>query len=354
MYVPEWVLGTSKFIIYIILVFIITLVTILVGLRSVVQDNWEKYRCNPLIIPFAGLFGHDASQTFTECLTRNVNDTAEPVVKPYDDLFSILKNTAGNMGDSLNDIKGVMSNMKDNLVDNINGVLTKLGNMGATAQFMMMKIQVIFEKLLALYVTLLYFAWSMVKGLESMIRDPGVTKTQEILDKTIDIIANPPKPGDIGKAINKAGKAVGKSAKKTGKKMKKAFCFISDTCVLMNNGSTKEISKIEIGDSLYGDNVVEGTMKFSGKDAKMVDNNGIVSTASHHVRDNGCFIRAEYLSTAIEEPRSYQYLYDLDTSNHRIVCVNNKGECVTYTDFTEIDDVNDTIETYELGLLNGR
>ena len=356
MFVPEWMVGTTKIMLYLLVIFLVTTMTILIGLRTVIKENWEQYRCNPLIIPFAWVFGYDSTQTFTECLSKNVNDSAEPAIKPYDDLFGILKLTAGNMGESLNDIKGVVTNMRDGLVDGIGGMMTKLGNMGATSQFMMMKIQALFQKLLALYVTLLYFAWSLLKGLESIIKDPTLVESQAVLDKTVGIIANPPDPGkmfkDIGKGLEKGGEAIGKSSKNTGKKIKKAFCFIGDTNVVMKNGNVKKICDIEIDDVLFNNSVVTGKMMFSGKQVPMVNNSGIITTHTHHVLHDGRFKRASDVPNVVEEHKTYKHLYDLDTSDHKIVCLNNIRKQVVYTDFTEIEDTNDVMEEYELKVLN--
>lgn len=228
MFVPDWMLGTTKIMLYGIVVSILTFLTILLGMRVSIRNNWDLYRCNPLILPFAGLFGYDPSQTFTECLSTNVKEASEPVVKPYDDLFSVLQSTAGNMSNSLGDIRGAMANMKDDFVNGISSVLTKMGNVGATAQFMMLKIQAIFEKLLALYVTLLYFAWSMMKGLESMLKDPILGESQQVMEQAVGFLANPGDLlGNLGEGIKDAANAVGKGiksgAKKTGKSIKKRF-----------------------------------------------------------------------------------------------------------------------------------
>ena len=105
--------------------------------------------------------------------------------------------------------------ISDDVTDGIANVATKMGNVGATAQFMMYKIQAIFQKLLALYVTLLYFAWSMMKGLESMIRDPVLVETQGVLDKAVKIVDDP------GAFVNDVGKALNKSIDNTSSRAKK-------------------------------------------------------------------------------------------------------------------------------------
>ena len=352
MYVPNWILGTSKIVLYITIVSIITLITVLFGMRETIKNNWEKYRCNPLIIPFAGLFGYNASDTFAECLAVSSKKTSQEVVTPYGDLFSIMESTAGDMSKSLGDMKSAISNVTTGMMNNISAMLTKFGNMGATTQFLLLKVQAIFQKILALYVTLLYFAWSMLKGLEAIVRDPFIEGTAASFEKAASIMSKPPNFGQVGKAIGKAGKAVGKSAKKTGKKIKKGFCFHKNTKVLMNDNTFKYISNIEIDDKLYGNNSVVGVMKFNGNNAELVNNSGILTTPYHHILYNGKYIRSANVPNAKFVTNDDKFLYDIDTSNHKIVCINNQNKLVIYTDFSEIEDDNDILENYELNVLN--
>ena len=345
MFVPGWLVGTAEIIGYIILIAIITIITVAVGMRRNIRNNWDKYRCNPVILPFAGFFGYDPTKTFTECLSKNVNETTGPVVKPYGDLFDVMKSTAGNMTDSLGDMQGVMSSLRDNIMSGIESVLKKVANMGATAKFMMTKVQAIFSKVLALYVTLLYFAWSMVKGLEAIVRDPALGQIFGAIDSSVGILTKKP---DLGKF----GKSIGKSAKKTGKKIKKGFCFAADTPVVMYGGSIKAMKDVNIGDLLMGGHRVTGKMMFDGQDTPLVHNNGIVCTETHHMLFNGKYRRAREVPGSVPLHATVDYLYDLDTSDHKIVCLNNKNKFVTFTDFTEVDDHHDVVEAYELALLN--
>ena len=38
-----------------------------IGMKKI-EDNWPKYRCNPSVMPFAGLFNHDVMQNFYFCI----------------------------------------------------------------------------------------------------------------------------------------------------------------------------------------------------------------------------------------------------------------------------------------------
>ena len=71
-YTPNWLVGTTKIVFYLLIVCILTLFSVLLGMRNIIKRDWPKYRCNPLILPFAGLFGYDPSKTFTQCLASNI------------------------------------------------------------------------------------------------------------------------------------------------------------------------------------------------------------------------------------------------------------------------------------------
>ena len=55
--------------IFIIIVFIgLYVLSFLVIGTKYIQDNWSLYRCNPTVMPFASMFGHDTSENFTYCI----------------------------------------------------------------------------------------------------------------------------------------------------------------------------------------------------------------------------------------------------------------------------------------------
>ena len=141
---------------------------------------------------------------------------------------------------------------------------------------------------------------------------------------------------------------------KIGNNVGRLFCFDENTMVVLKDGSTKKIIDVKIGDVLLNDSKVKGTMKFSGKDIKLTNYDGILTTSNHHVLHDGKFKRVSEVPNVINNiyDNKIQYVYDLETTDHRIVCLNNKNEYVVYTDYSEIDDEDNFIERYELSILN--
>ena len=63
----DW--GSSLFIIVMMLLFY----SLILSLREInnVKNNWDKYKCNPTIMPFASLFGHNIDKILMNVLNQH-------------------------------------------------------------------------------------------------------------------------------------------------------------------------------------------------------------------------------------------------------------------------------------------
>ena len=46
------------------------LLTLSAGVANI-KNNWDLYKCNPAVLPFASMFGHNTQQTFNECVKNS-------------------------------------------------------------------------------------------------------------------------------------------------------------------------------------------------------------------------------------------------------------------------------------------
>jgi hypothetical protein len=99
-----------------------------------------------------------------------------------------------------------------------------------------------------------------------------------------------------------------------------AVCFTPNTKILTKCGQNR-ISNIKIGDVLQDGSIVLSTMKFVNKDPIYEYNNDYVS-GTHFVNENGKWIRVCESSLA-KKIEYCGYLYNLNTSNNKIVTSNN-------------------------------
>lgn len=77
--------GNSILIITIYL-FLSAIIFIAISIEEI-KRNWQQYRCNPLVMPFAGVFGKDPVDNLTQCIMEVQSAFLETFLKPiYDAL----------------------------------------------------------------------------------------------------------------------------------------------------------------------------------------------------------------------------------------------------------------------------
>ena len=118
----------------VVIIFIFSLLhavlAVSIGISNI-KNNWEYYKCNPSIMPFAAVFGHDIGENFNECVQTTQVDFMSSFLGPiyqslnyfaqngalFADMFERLKlfgNTQDdNMGSFAFDARGRLYNIAD-------------------------------------------------------------------------------------------------------------------------------------------------------------------------------------------------------------------------------------------------
>ena len=85
----------NAFLIVLIFCIIQLFITLSIGLVQL-RNNWDKYKCNPGVTPFAGFIGYDPVVTFQECTKETQGDFMNSFLAPvYDTLTTFAE--AGNV-----------------------------------------------------------------------------------------------------------------------------------------------------------------------------------------------------------------------------------------------------------------
>jgi len=99
----------------IFILFIFTLLHLLMSLSigiSNIKNNWDKYKCNPGIMPFAPVFGHDTLDNFNECVKVTQVGFMQTFLAPiYQSLYYFAQNGA-KFTEIFEDLK-VFGNIQD-------------------------------------------------------------------------------------------------------------------------------------------------------------------------------------------------------------------------------------------------
>jgi hypothetical protein len=128
----------------------------------------------------------------------------------------------------------------------------------------------------------------------------------------------------IGKKFNrsKVGKKFNRGIKKAGRSIKNLFrrrYFDGDTPVKLQNGETRYMKDLELGDILENGSVVKATMEILNENDVYYKLPGdILVTGSHYVKDGDTFKRVKNLENAELTDKINKTVYCLITSDHNI------------------------------------
>jgi len=161
-------------------VVIILLISIIHGISAIsigisnIKKNWNYYKCKPEIIPFAGIFGHDVGENFTECVQLNQIDFMGGFLEPiYQSLEYFAQNGAmfTNMFEKLKLFSNIQNLQTMDFVEDAKG---RLYNMSDGANRIYIGINDTFSKLTSTITVIFYTVQAAIQlGKSSYEELPG-------------------------------------------------------------------------------------------------------------------------------------------------------------------------------------
>ena len=150
--------------------------------RQYIMDNWSKYKCNPLILPFATMFGYDPTKTLQECLGMQNFAMASSMMMPMTNVFSSITDGLNNASGLIGDLDFVSTNITSLFGNGFSKILGQLGNIGSAVQYLIIKIQTVLQRLIATVAVIMFSMSSLLQGLLAIKRDTGL---QRLIDKVL-------------------------------------------------------------------------------------------------------------------------------------------------------------------------
>ena len=275
--------------------------------------NFGSYRCNPLLMPFAGFFGYNASENFQFCLNGILEGRLNEAFSP---VFKMLGTFGSTLESVVNAALG-LRNVFTNFLITVNGFIA---NVTRRIQSLMTQVRLSFLKMKELmgkvYGTMYAVIWMGTSGLAA---------------------ANNVANNDLVKFMME-------------------FCFAPATEVQRADGSWTSLDSLQIGDCLASLSSSErprvtSVFRFDGTRTPLVRIGDVVVSAAHYVEHDGEWMEASDHPDAIPLP-SLPVLCCLNVTGHRFL-VGRKG--LLAADYDE-DDSEETIQTTQalaLCTLNG-
>ena len=189
-----------------------------------IKQNWPKHRCNPMVMPFAGLLGPEGTttgQNHSSCVQAQQKSAMGSLMAPVHYSSSLVNTIGADVTSGLDMVRKVFSfvrNMVEQVIKKIVGIFM---NIIIQILKVIIKLKDLGSKVMGVMATLLFMLDGMVKT------GTGIWA------------------GPIGDTI-------------------RFLCFHPSTRVRLKNYEVKRMSEIKVGDILENGSKVLGTLQLQG------------------------------------------------------------------------------------------
>jgi hypothetical protein len=221
--------------------------------------NWAESRCQPHIMPLAGLFGHDVNENFQFCLQQIIQDKTKSTTGPFAQGMSGFTGILTNLMNSANSFRVTLATL-------VGGILKIVSEFKARMMALMSRVKITAGRMKAL----MYRVYGTMFAVIYM----GLSAQAGLLNF-----------GDsfVFKFID-------------------AFCFPPEQPIMLETGVKKPISQIQLGDLLLGGHRVTSTYQFNANGQEMVRLGSVEVSANHFVQWNGKWLMARDHPDALTIP----------------------------------------------------
>ncbi len=290
----EWRQSLTGYIVWfgiITAIFVGIMVAILAtGTLRDVSDNWSRYRCNPLIMPFTELFGYDSSENLQYCVRTMMQRQSGEFFQPIYGVLGEYSSSLGLMVNTMQGFRQMLGDFKLSTDSFIGGVMAKVQALMFQLRIMFMRMQTLMGRV---YGTMYSMVW---------LGTSSITAGLNLADNDL---------------VN----------------FMFEFCFAPETQVRLADGTAKAIREVAIGDMLEGGVHVISTLVFKGDRTPMVQIGDEVMSAEHRVFCEGAWIPASQHPSALPTP-SIPLLYCLNVEGHAF----RTGGGLLVADYDESED----------------
>lgn len=302
------------------LVFVVVLLyIILVYNRKNIINNWDKYKCSPLVMPFASFFDKDPIENLNGCMWNGYKSNFGILIKPFTYMIDTIKLIINKLFEQLNSIRTILKPMRNFVESATAMVYKKIEGIMNLTMFTFLKMNNLMKRTFANFRLMVYALEASQYSIKSTWDGP-IGQITRFWAPGVDFFSN-------------------------------FFCFEPDTKVLNNNNLPICISNIKLGDKLYNNEYVIGILNMIGVD-NYYNYNGIIVSGNHLVYDSE---QKKWTEISLASNSKYINRPDIKnvicliTSNNTIPILDNTGKIHKFADYLETMD--DKVMTYQRSLI---
>ena len=246
-----------------------------------IKADWPNQRCSPLIMPFAGFFGHSPKENFDFCMGKIFDGHSTPILGSIGAIFSQFTSLLKSIFNSINSIRNIISSLGGGINVVFQEFTDRITNFFFELRMSAIRLKMLFGRVYATLFSVMYMGLSGITGMSSF--------TNTFLFSFLD-----------------------------------TFCFPGETEIMVlkdNRAVPTPIKEVKIGDVLLpGRTTVTATFRFYSRGQAMVQLGRTVVSTNHYVMYNGKPIMAGEHPHAIQLGpwNSDEHLYCVNTTDHTI------------------------------------
>jgi len=294
-----------------------------------IKANWVQYRCNPVYMPFAGMFGDNVFMNFQFCITSIASSFFGYALTPIYSMFGMFANMLRGILGQLNGFRAFVVGMQKFIISFFSDTIGRMTNTFSTLMRLLSIVRDLSNRIVSsaaysvvimstgvnFLLSVFSFVWELLKKLVGIIIALSIILMFVFPPLLIFFI-----PIGIAIGVNTDG-----------------GCFHPDTPVQLSSGNFVPISTIKVGDILSNNAEVTATMRFTPTDPMYMYRSVICVSGSHAVRDSdGVWRKVEdsmnsvpYAGPPLDE------IICLRTSNRRIYIYG-----CTFSDYDQIEPLD--------------
>lgn len=300
---------------FINIVFSIVFSVLLFGVNIAdVAKNWPKYRCSPIVMPFASFYGYNTSENFNYCLQGIFNGSVGKFTSPFSSILGTFVGTLMTMLQSVNSLRLMLATLMGGVTKTFQEITTRFKTLVNQMFLTVERLKMLMGRMFATFYAVVYMGTSGMTA--------GMNFSRTVLFSFLD-----------------------------------TFCFAPTTKLKLANGSIVQIQNVEIGQILESGAEVIARYEVAAIGQPMVSlftpDQDIAVSANHYVKHPTTkkWIRAEnHPDVSFTGPwRSHKPLICLDTNTHEI-----KIGSHIFSDYIETNTTdNQTMQLVDRYLNNG-
>ena len=356
----------------ILLVFLITSCISLTNIK-IIKEDWVNQRCKPYIIPIAGFINKPDNMSFNEFTKQNFIYCTQNILKTISgnalEPLSYITNSSTKllnyMKDAINDSRAMTNKVRTFFITVVKEIMGRLLNVIIPIQEIIIKFKDfavkvqgtmaagVFSTLGILYTLksamslVVKFIITILIALSAMIvvfwLFPFTWGTAIAGTATFVAVSIP-----LAILLTFMTKVLGINTGLSIPKLQQPpslKCFDKNTKIRMNNGTSKTITELEVGEKLVNNNLITSKIVVESKGSIMYSLNGVIVSDSHMLKYQNKWMRVDEHPNAIKiDQYNEPYLYCINTEN-KIIEINN----VVFSDWDEIyDDDLDKIKNVKI------